>query len=51
MLNKPLSQIKEEISALIFEEKARDRAVRAAEVLQCYENELKGRISLILLMC
>ena len=43
MLNKPLSQIKEEISALIFEEKARDRAVRAAEVLQSYENELKGK--------
>ncbi|MBI4681684.1 MAG: PD-(D/E)XK nuclease family protein [Nitrospirae bacterium] len=42
ILNKSLIQIKEEISALIFEEKARDRAVRAIEVLQSYENKLKG---------
>jgi RecB family exonuclease len=43
ILNKPLSQIKEEISALIFEEKARERAVRAVAVLQSYENKLKEK--------
>jgi len=43
ILNRSLAQIKEEISALIFEEKARERAVRAIEVLESYEDELKGK--------
>ena len=43
ILNRSLLHIKEEISALIFEEKARGRAVRAIEILQSYEDELKGK--------
>ncbi|MBI5663933.1 MAG: hypothetical protein HZC49_02410, partial [Nitrospirae bacterium] len=43
LYRKTLIQIKEEISALIFEEKSRDRAERAIEVLRSYENELKGK--------
>jgi len=43
ILDKSFAQIKEEISSLIFEEKARERAVRAIEVLESYEDELKGK--------
>lgn len=43
ILGKPLSQIREEIGSLIFEEKSRERAVRAIEVLESYENELKRK--------
>jgi len=41
--DKDLSQINEGIRQMIFEEKARDRAVKAIEILQTYENEMKGR--------
>jgi CRISPR/Cas system-associated exonuclease Cas4 (RecB family) len=43
ILDRSLSQIKEEVQALIFEEKPRDRAVRAIEILQAYEEELRGK--------
>lgn len=41
--DKDLSQIKEEIRQLIFEEKTRDRAIRAIEILQVYENFLQEK--------
>jgi ATP-dependent helicase/DNAse subunit B len=41
--DKSISELKKEVSVLIFEEKAADRAVKALEVLEAYENELKDR--------
>ncbi|MEW6601261.1 MAG: hypothetical protein AB1499_09840, partial [Nitrospirota bacterium] len=43
VFNKPLSRIKEDIRELIFEEKARERAVRAVEILEAYEADLETR--------
>jgi ATP-dependent helicase/DNAse subunit B len=43
ILDKELPQLKEEICQIIFEEKARDRAVKAIEILQSYEDVLKKR--------
>ncbi|MBI5055711.1 MAG: PD-(D/E)XK nuclease family protein [Nitrospirae bacterium] len=39
--DKNISQLKEDIKQLIFEEKTRERAVQAIEVLQAYEDFLK----------
>ncbi|MEK7271523.1 MAG: hypothetical protein AAB015_01305, partial [Nitrospirota bacterium] len=50
ILNKELSQMKEEIKSLIFEEKTMKRAARAIEILQAYEKELDGK-GLITLEC
>ncbi|MDP3296435.1 MAG: PD-(D/E)XK nuclease family protein [Thermodesulfovibrionia bacterium] len=50
ILNKELSQIKDEIKSLIFEEKTMKRAARAIEILQAYEKELEGK-GLITLEC
>ncbi|MEK7238240.1 MAG: hypothetical protein AAB012_01955, partial [Nitrospirota bacterium] len=50
ILNKELSQMKEEIKSLIFEEKTMKRAARAIEILQVYEKELEGK-GLITLEC
>jgi ATP-dependent helicase/DNAse subunit B len=41
--DKSISELKKEVSILIFEEKAADRAVKALEVIESYENELKDR--------
>jgi ATP-dependent helicase/DNAse subunit B len=41
--DKSISELKEEVSVLIFEEKAADRAVKALEVLETYEDELNDR--------
>jgi ATP-dependent helicase/nuclease subunit B len=43
ILDKDLSQIKKELKQLIFEEKASDRAVRAIEVLEKYDEELSKK--------
>ena len=50
ILNKELSQVKDEIKSLIFEEKIMKRAARAIEILQAYEKELEGK-GLITLEC
>ncbi|MBI4850039.1 MAG: PD-(D/E)XK nuclease family protein [Nitrospirae bacterium] len=41
--DKNISQIKEDIKKLIFEEKTKERAVQAIEVLQAYEDFLKEK--------
>jgi ATP-dependent helicase/DNAse subunit B len=41
--DKSLSQVKEEIKELIFEEKAKERAAEAIETLEAYEEELKEK--------
>jgi ATP-dependent helicase/DNAse subunit B len=43
ILDKGLSQVKEDIKSLIFEEKTLGRAIRAIEILELYERELKEK--------
>ena len=43
ILDKELSQMKDKIKSLIFEEKTMKRAARAIEILQAYEKELEGK--------
>ncbi|MEK7307563.1 MAG: PD-(D/E)XK nuclease family protein, partial [Nitrospirota bacterium] len=43
ILGRELSQVREDIKSLIFEEKTMKRAVKAIEFLELYEKELKGK--------
>jgi hypothetical protein len=43
IVDTPLADVKKDIGRLIFEEKARARALESMDILQVYEDELRGK--------